>query len=240
MKQEKSFTRKLLLMLGALIFLSPIIYFEFVKSCRIEKYSSTYVIFWAVVNLATAYSISEMGRSYFRVLGLEELNMNKFALIAHLAIICIFLLMANCYFIYEIYGVRSDILRILGNQWAFLVIIVLFIVITSFGRMPELAENNGIRVFTLRPVKFGLMGGNERFGCHIGSFKDGFVVGTYSFFYDGVRTINKAKDGVLVIKGEDADGKYVINVSAPKSKKALEDIFKSEKTKALKAINIKF
>lgn len=225
------------IIIGALC-VSPVLYFEAKGHRDPSKYGTSYAFFWGVVNLLTIFSFSELNKNYGKILKLKGLEVNKWPMIMHQGIILLFFVFANLYFVNVVYQV--NFLSFLTNPYLYIGVVVLFFISTSFGRMIEVHENNGLAVYTLRDAKLGIMGGSERLGTNVGTYDEGIVVSTAFFPYDSIRTVQESKGGTLIIKGETDAGKYVVNVMPKKGKEKLKEIFREKKDGPLKNKGIKF
>lgn len=235
--QNKLYKNITYIIIGALC-VAPVLYFEAKGYRDPNKYPTSYAFFWGVVNLLTIFSFVELYKNYGKVLRLKGLDVNKWPMIMHQVIILLFFVLANFYFINEVY--KANILSFLTNPFIYIGVVVIFFISTSFGRMIEVKETGGITVYTLRDAKLGMMGGSERLGTNVGTYDEGIVVSTASFPYDSIRTAQESKEGTLIIKGETEKGKYVVNVMPKKGKEKLKEIFIEKKDGPLKNKGIKF
>lgn len=235
---QNKFQKNIIYIIVGALCVSPVLYLEAKGHRDPSKYGSSYAIFWGVVNLLTIFSFSELFKNYGKVLRLKGLEVKKWPMIMHQGIILVFFVLANFYFIDEVYNM--NVLTFLTNPILYIVVVVLFFISTSFGRMIELKEAGDLTVYTLRDAKVGIMGGSERLGTNVGTYDEGIVVSTAFFPYDSIRTAQESKDGTLIIKGETDTGKYVVNVMPKKGKEKLKEIFRSKMDGPLKNKGIKF
>lgn len=199
--------------------------FYFGKSPYVES-TTLMSILWMIVNylfLNTTYSLIE---SYNPILRLRGLTMRRTRLHLNLMAYYAALIFFNSYFLYNLYVRDNYYINRLANPLLMVVVLVTFFVNLLSGIFPVVKKTDNVTIYEVSP-NLPFRNGREKVDVLCGTYDKGFVVGLFKFEFSGIKNIYEDKKNTLVIKGKDKDGNYRVNISAPKTKKVMEEYIKA-------------
>ena len=183
-----------------------------------------FFVFWGLINFLFISTLIDLSENYGQMFKLKNLKTNKGTFIVNIIVYLCFLIFINLYFEQQLYIRDNLILNTLSNINVLFLILIMFIINLYCGQFPEAEETDNTRLFTLNK-KSRFKYGHEKLGHVVGEYEDGITIGFLPFSFDNIKSVyTDTKNDALVIKGKDGNGNFRINIAAPKSRLAAEDI----------------